>query len=141
MQQHRAVPFEDFVRQFDDEPVGEDKITQGLDMKQVFHLHARLAVLAENGIGRGRGTRNTRQAMDKNFCLGWEFLGEVQYPLHVSKMRGFWMVWNACVREKAEEQLSARSNLLHQFATHGVIETTLVPNRNDVGPALTLLVR
>jgi len=50
-----------------------------------------------------------------------------------------WMVGDDCVREKAEMQFGARSNCLDQFATCWVNEAILVPDRNDVGPSLPLL--
>jgi len=56
VQKHPALALENFVGQFDDESIGEDQVAQGLDMEQVFHLHARRGVLAENGVGSGRGT-------------------------------------------------------------------------------------
>jgi len=45
--------FENFVRQLDDESIWIGPLAQRLDMEQVFHLHAGLTVLAEDGLGSG----------------------------------------------------------------------------------------
>ena len=50
-----------------------------------------------------------------------------------------WVVGDDRVREKAEMQFGVRSNRLDPLATCGIKEATLVPDRNDVGPSLPLL--
>ena len=54
MQKHPALSLEDFVGQFDDKAIWIGPLAQRLNVKQIFHLHARRGVLAENGVGSGR---------------------------------------------------------------------------------------
>ena len=50
-----------------------------------------------------------------------------------------WVVGDDRVREKAEMQFGERSNRLNPLTTCGVKKAILVPDRNDVGPSLPLL--
>ena len=128
MQQHPALSFENFVGQFDDESVGENKVAQCLNVEQVFHLHTRFTVLAEDGIGDGCGPRDARTTMDENLCPFGKLTGKVEDTLHVLKTRGLRMAWIAGVRKKAEKMISRWSDVHDLVSAGGVVEGTFVPN-------------
>ena len=44
------MTLESFVSQFNDESVGEDKVTQGLDVLKILQFHSRFTVLAKDGV-------------------------------------------------------------------------------------------
>ena len=56
VQKHRAIPLKNFVGVLDDESIGHYQIAQGFDMQEILHLQTRRCVLAQNSVGRGRGS-------------------------------------------------------------------------------------
>jgi hypothetical protein len=53
VQKHPALSIESFISQFGDKSIRSSPLAQALNVQEIFHLHARFTVLAEDGIGYG----------------------------------------------------------------------------------------
>ncbi len=134
---HAAFSLEDVFGPFDDEVVGHDERADRADVLEVGPFLARFAVLADDGVSDGRGTGDSRQAMDEHFGPGREGAREIEDFFDIRQARRVRVGAVGGVFEEGKVVPGLGCDTAHDVVAVAVLGVALFPDGDDMGPRLS----